>query len=57
MKKNKKYLLTSNIEITTPTENNINDSGIIINTASLYVNEVESFLRNKLNFTGTLLHI
>ena len=55
--KNKKYLLTSNIEITTPTENNINDSGMIINTAALYINEVESFLKNKLNFTGTLLHI
>ena len=55
--KNKKYLLASNVEITTPTENNINDSGMIINTAALYINEVESFLKNKLNFTGTLLHI
>lgn len=55
--KNKKYLLNSTTEITVPTEDNINDSEIIVNTAALYVNEIELLLRKKLNFTGKILHI
>jgi hypothetical protein len=55
--KNKKYLLNSTTEITIPTEDNINNSEIIINTAALYVNEIELMLRKKLNFTGKILHL